>query len=108
MDLIPAPAHHGGSLPHFMRMLLATVTCGADYACASSTETVVADAVCGSGACTDDDCCEPGEHILAASAIERLGPMFLVAMITLSVPDSGFGRVVRPCCLGSGLGLRAL
>ena len=57
VDLIPAPVHHG-SLPP---LLLVSVTCSADYACASSTDTVVAGAFCRSGTCTDDKCCEPAE-----------------------------------------------
>lgn len=57
------------------------VLCGSDYTCSTATDTVLADAVCtspctddeGCGAvtCTDEDCCEPGEHILAALSVER-------------------------------------
>ena len=56
-----ATAHHIMSIPSFMHMLLAAVTCGTDYACTSSTDTVLEDAVCSSSTCTDDECCEPTE-----------------------------------------------
>ena len=57
VDLIPAPANRG-SYPPF----LISVTCGADHACASSTDTVLEDALCSSGTCTDEECCEPTQR----------------------------------------------
>ncbi|CAN0148641.1 unnamed protein product, partial [Scytosiphon promiscuus] len=37
----------------------AEVTCGTDYPCPGATDTVLPDAVCSSGTCTDEECCEP-------------------------------------------------
>ena len=44
------------------------LTCGSDYSCATSTDTVLPDVVCAAGECTDAECCEPGERIPTALA----------------------------------------
>ena len=43
----------------------AALTCGSDYACATSTDTVLPDVVCATDECTDAECCEPGKHAVA-------------------------------------------
>ena len=40
----------------------AALTCGSDYVCAASTDTVLPDVVCATDECIDSECCEPGER----------------------------------------------
>lgn len=47
-----------------------------------ATDTVLADAVCSTDPCSDTDCCEPGEHVVAADVGQACAVLLVDALLS--------------------------